>query len=343
LISITDESKVFPGCPNDGEICLSDGSLQIHIDGQVYTQPGDYRVSDDLRIVAFNTWEACARKWYDYEDGIHRHDAYYNNLAVHRRKLLNDTQNQNNQSKWSLWDLWSPHRRSLLSSQTPLEFIRQDREHMVKPAECSPWLEVRTTRDDLFEQQGGWAMVYIETPYARFQVQHRQVSKTRELLEGGGSGAPQDLVVEGMLFEGNQHLCQAHVLDGWLAQTSQSLRDEAPWNGILGETKVLKYNANGDPILLNRNLILIGEDEDYEVGEPFETEFAAKEMMRRLQTLSEQDRLERQAEQVQQPAPRESSSTTTTTRRDGILMSFWNLMLQCFEAFVSSFHGILWR
>ncbi len=73
-----------------------------------------------------------------------------------------------------------------------------------------------------------------------FQVQHQQLKKTRELLEGGGSGAPQDLVMEGMLFEGDHHLYvrHIHVLDGWLAQTSQRLQEEAPWNDILGKTSV---------------------------------------------------------------------------------------------------------
>mmetsp|Transcript_16541 Transcript_16541/g.24403 ORF Transcript_16541/g.24403 Transcript_16541/m.24403 type:complete len:794 (+) Transcript_16541:280-2661(+) len=313
LVSIADESQVFPGCDNtNGEnnhnnnICLSDGSLQIHIDGEIWTAPGDYQISEDLRIIAFNTWDACARKWYDYEEGSQKHDGLYNNAAVHRRHLrrlmetsydTSDSNNNNNNAQkkktWSLLrDLKErrrPRHRSLVSmTQTPLDIIKQDREHMLRPTECSRWLETRTKQDDLFTQTGGWAMVYIVTPHARFQLQHRQVRKTREELEGGGSGGPEDIVVEGMLFESNRHLCQAHVLDGWLAQTSSSLRDESDsWDGILGETQVLKYHDNGEPILANRDLILVGGDADYEVSDPFDTEFTAKQMRSLIRKLGQ--------------------------------------------------------
>jgi len=368
LVSIIDESQVFPGCP-DGQVCLSDGSLQLIIDGETWTQPGDYRVSDDLRIVAFNTYDACARKWYDYEEGHRRHDGIYNNAAVHRRTVrrtrrqvrrvlqrlqqqqqesadtTNTHNNNNNKKKRSFMDYVLPFRnnnnnnqgmnhqqrqrrrktgdistttRSLLSmSQSPLDIIRKNREHMLRPNDCSAWLEHRTKNDDLFTQTGGWAMIYIETPHARFQLQHRQVRKPREVLEGGGSGSHEDIVVEGVLFEGNKHLCQAHVMDGWLEQTSASLREERRWNGILGETKELKRHDNGAPILENRDLILIGpDDSDYEVVEPFGKDFLAKHMNEQIRSLWDEDEQQQQQPRRSTTSPNKNSAAAAGVRDD---------------------------
>jgi len=306
IISIVDEAEVFPGCPNaPHENCLSEGSLQINVDGEYFTKPGDYRMSDDLRIVSFNTWEACARKWVDYNEGIHKHDYHYDNLAVHRRerKLLQQQQQSNNEKEEEEKEIKQPKKSSRLfdissflsskpkksssqfrklrqlgmSSRETLDYLRQMRSFMVSPHECSDWIERRTHHKDLFEQTGGWANVFIETPHARFQIQHRQIQKEREYLENGGSGFEKDIIVEGLLFEGNQHQCQSHVLDGWLTHTSHELKQE-DWHGILGETQTMKYNEAGQPILTNRNRILGGTDDDYRVivGGAFGTEFAAR-------------------------------------------------------------------
>merc|ERR1712226_638843 len=173
-----------------------------------------------------------------------------------------------------------PKRRKLrqlgMSSRETLDYLRQMRSFMVSPHECSDWIEKRTHHKDLFQQKGGWANIFIETPHARFQIQHRQIQKEREYLENGGSGFEKDVIVEGLLFEGNQHQCQSHVLDGWLTHTSHELKQE-DWHGILGETQTMKYNEAGQPILTNRNRILGGTDDDYRViGGAFGTEFAAR-------------------------------------------------------------------
>mmetsp|Transcript_22402 Transcript_22402/g.33858 ORF Transcript_22402/g.33858 Transcript_22402/m.33858 type:complete len:1758 (-) Transcript_22402:89-5362(-) len=283
LISVIDESQTFPGCDNG--VCLSDGSLKIDVDGQTITNPGDYLLSNDLRIIAFNTYEACARKWYEYEEGIHRHDDLYDNAVVHRN--LRHSSPRSFFSNSSIFDWFTRRSRTLLSSKTALQFIRDDRQFMVRPLECSPWLEARTEKDDLFLQSGGWSNVYIETNDARFQIQHRQISKTREELHGGSSYLAEDTIIEGIFFEGSQHTCQAHVLDGWVAHTSHSLNDDN-WYGVLGETKKIKYNNNGSPVLYDRHSILVGSDEDYEVTDAFATEFTAKTLsdeIRRLENL----------------------------------------------------------
>jgi len=254
MISIKDEDRVFPGCSNDSEPCLGLGSLQLTVDGTVYDKPSDYRISNNLRIVAHNTWDACSRKWYDYDKGIHLRE---DEDSIVRR-------------------LWGNRNQKIFSTKDPVDFVRNARQYMVAPHKCSEWIHKRTVNDDLFQQMGGWSTIYIETPVVSFQVEYRQVKKRRS-GNGGGSGLPQDMVINGTLFPGTEKKCISHVLDAWLTHASPDMRRDT-WDGILGETRTLRINDQGYEVLENRELLLMGSDVDYEVGSAFGREFPARDL-----------------------------------------------------------------
>ena len=68
-VAVTDVRKVFPGCMDGSATCLGNGSLRITIDGDTTVAPGDYSLpNSDGRVIAYNTFGACSRKWFDYDD-----------------------------------------------------------------------------------------------------------------------------------------------------------------------------------------------------------------------------------------------------------------------------------
>jgi len=263
IISIIDENQAFTGCKTTG-LCLGDGSLRINVNGNIYDEPGDYKISNDLRIVAHNTWEACSRKWYDYDE------------AMLKRDKEEYTARRLGRTPWRFGH--KTRRLDRMMEKDPINFVMDARENMVAPLRCGEWIQNRMHNNDLFLQQGGWSTIYIETPKASFQVEYRQIQRdTEEIRHGGGSGGPEDLIIEGILFQGDAQKCTSHVLDAWLTHSAPEVRQEE-WNGILGETKTSKVNVDGTVVLENRNILLKGTDEDYEVGSPFSRDFVAKMM-----------------------------------------------------------------
>jgi len=161
MISVLDEGEVFPGCSSSSSpsLCLGDGSLQISVNGATIVEPGDYRLNDEVRIIAHNTFDACSRKWFDFgtNDNVKDED---------------DTKGAKKTKKGS-----TRGARRLNPFKTPLAYLRESRKHMINPAMCSHWLKKRTLNDDLFLQLGGWSSVYVETPNVSFKVEYRQVQK----------------------------------------------------------------------------------------------------------------------------------------------------------------------
>jgi len=268
LLSIKNESEAFPGCSmnNDGVYgaCLGDGSLIIDVDGFVIDKPGDYRISPDLRIVTHNTWNACSRRWFDYDKGAQIRDP---DTGLIRKLFGGDAKKK---------------KKNRRLDRTPIDYVRHAREHMVAPLVCQDWIERRASNSDLFQQVGGWTTIYIETPMISFHVEYRQISKP----SGGGSGLPQDIVVNGVLFPGTKSTCISHVLDAWLTHISPEVKKEQ-WDGILGETRSIKMDEDGTPIRENRNIILQGSDVDYEVTGPFDRNFSAKSFNLEIQRMLE--------------------------------------------------------
>jgi len=144
-IRVIDENEFFPGCPSGPEVCLGDGSLEIVVDGESITSPGDYYSSANggLRVVAYNVDGACSRKWFDFVEA------------------------EGN-------DLFGRPARLLSGNKPPIDYLVEDWETMVNPVACNEWAQDRVQYDDLFLQRGRWSTIHIETPLVTFHVEYRQ-------------------------------------------------------------------------------------------------------------------------------------------------------------------------
>ena len=124
---------------------------------------------------------------------------------------------------------------------------------MLDPEECDSWIKDRIANNDLFDQQGGWATIHIETPMVSFHLEVRQ-------------------------SDPNTSHCTYQSLDTWISHMSKDFVDEE-WRGILGETRTLKRDKEGNPVMYDRQAILdCREDEAYEVDGAFGTSFLAKKI-----------------------------------------------------------------
>lgn len=237
-----DENLFFPGCKG-GTPCLGQGSLEIVVDGNlIIDKPGDYPLSGGSRIVAYNTFEYCARKWHDYDEGLRKRRA---RMRLAGRKLS---------PLPSEHDLEANPGAS--AHQNPMDYVRHYKDKMVNPEGCEPWMAKREANDDLFAQLGGWSTIHIETPLVNFHVEYHQSLQSDD-VEGDGS-------------------CSMHSIDSYVSGASPELAGQ-DWKGILGETRKKKYYEDGTQVLTDRTILLAGKnDEDYEVNGPFGTEFNAR-------------------------------------------------------------------
>ena len=195
------------------------------------SKPGDYRYGSHSRLVAHNTYAACSRKWHDYEISVKKEG------HAHLR---------------------DGGRRMTVSEKKPLQLLSDKKDTMMFAPECLNWIQEREKKNDLFQQQGHWASLYIETPLVSFHVEYRRSNL--------------DIDVE------NQ--CNFQSLDAWMTTVSDTLERE-DWKGILGETKSKLYDADGQQIMSDRQLLLTGEEDvDYEVDGPFGSDFMAARLKR---------------------------------------------------------------
>jgi len=144
-------------------------------------------------------------------------------------------------------------RRVTVQEKKPLELQLEKNKTMIDPEECMVWIDDRKNRNDLFRQKGLWSSLYIETHSVSFHIEYRQSNP--------------DVPIEKQ--------CNFQSLDAWMTTVSENL-DEQSWQGILGETKERIYNKQGQQILSDRHLLLLGkEDINYEVDGPFGLHFDA--------------------------------------------------------------------
>lgn len=146
-------------------------------------------------------------------------------------------------------------RRATTIEEKPIALLANNKAKMISPSECVAWINNRVSSDDLFQQKGHWSTIYVETPQVSFHIEYRR----------SNSYNPQ---------------CDFQSLDAWMTKVLDRV-ENTEWNGILGETRNKVYDFTGAQIKSDRSLILRGkEDSDYEVGGPFQTEFAASQQKR---------------------------------------------------------------
>lgn len=140
--------------------------------------------------------------------------------------------------------------RELKRINAPVDYILQSRGEMIDSEGCQGWLDDRIANDDLFEQSGQWSTVHIKTPLVSFHVEYRQ-------------------------NDGTNGDCAYKSIDAWISDASVTLKEQK-WEGVTGETRYLKYYADGTPITNDRSMLLVGKDDgDYEVDGPTGVEFKA--------------------------------------------------------------------
>ena len=121
------------------------------MNGDTQRSPGDYFSSPDngdngLRVIAYNTYGACARMWHYY--------IIPQQNKIHSQEIRN--------------------RRLSVSQETPLSFLSGSLGKSLDPNICAEWIRERAEYDDLFLHPGGWSSIYIETPLSSFHVEYSQ-------------------------------------------------------------------------------------------------------------------------------------------------------------------------
>ena len=228
---------------------LGNGVLSIVVDEQTINTPGDYRFDDSgIRVVVHNTYGACSRKWYDYDKSIE--------AAATEHKIVEGAATSPSHRRLEAVD--EPVEEAAVDllegndEPSPLDLLLKSQGKMLNPEECDAWISERVTNGDLFDQRGGWATIYIMTPLVNYHLEVRQ-------------------------SDPETSPCAYQSLDTWISHITDELRAEE-WRGIIGETRTLKEDENGNPIMYDRSAILdYSEDEAYEVDGPFGTSFVAKE------------------------------------------------------------------
>lgn len=154
-VEVVDANSFFLGCPKQDSVCLADGSLSLAINGNKVTSPGEYPLQNGGSVIVHNTFAACSRKWFDFDE---------------------------NMSTESLPKMYSDTSSRRLSSRSArqvnaMDLLQQKKGDMIDPDECSGWLNERLGNNDLFSQQGGWATIHVVTPLISFHMEYRQTRK----------------------------------------------------------------------------------------------------------------------------------------------------------------------
>jgi len=122
--------------------CLGEGNLEILVDGESITAPGEYVFGPDgsIRVVAHNTFASCSRKWYDYADKNSATDS--------------DTRS--------------------LSMTSPIKMLFDAEGKVADWKDCKHWILSRQQYGDIYRQLGAWSTIHIETPLVNFHVEFHQ-------------------------------------------------------------------------------------------------------------------------------------------------------------------------
>ena len=139
-VNVVNEYNTNVGCGHgaDKKNCLGDGSIEIVIDGKKTSFGGDYKFLDGSgRILAFNTFSECSRKWYDF-------------------------------------DLDATNKGRSLRSMGVFDVIGGLKKTMINEDVCGQWLAKRVKNGDLFEQSGHYSTIIIQTEDVSFHVEYKQ-------------------------------------------------------------------------------------------------------------------------------------------------------------------------
>jgi hypothetical protein len=151
-VNVVNEHSVNVGCGGNNTNCLGAGSLEIILDGTKMTAGGDYKFKDGTgRILAYNTFYQCARKWYDFEE------VDVPGLKQEKTSLRQD--------------------RSLaVALKNPGVFDVMDdlKDTMIDEAVCEKWIGERKKLGDLFQQGGRYSTIIIQTETVTFHVEYKQ-------------------------------------------------------------------------------------------------------------------------------------------------------------------------
>ena len=148
-VNVVNEWGTSTGCGTEATNCLGNGSLELVIDGSKYVYPGDYQLKDGTgRVVAFNTFYECSRKWYDFD--------------------ITPVE-ENPKSSRSL--------RRLSTFPGVFDVVRDLENTMVNKDVCDEWIAERQAKNDLFHQAGAWSTIIVKTEDISFHIEYKQETK----------------------------------------------------------------------------------------------------------------------------------------------------------------------
>jgi hypothetical protein len=147
-INVVNEHSVDIGCGSDSKACLGAGSLEILIDGQKIVVGGDYQFEDKKsgRVIAFNTFYQCSRKWYDFDV-----------IPEDKFSSLRDSRD-----------------RRLATLPGVLDVVNGLKGTMIDKEVCGKWIADRKQLGDLFDQPGHYSTIIIAMDSVTFHVEYKQ-------------------------------------------------------------------------------------------------------------------------------------------------------------------------
>lgn len=165
LINVVNEKSIDIGCGDGSPVCLGAGSLEMVIDGKKVVAPGEYKLDDGddkstNRVIAFNTFYQCSRRWYDFE--------------------VEPEQNEESRTSSSTTE------RHVRRLETPPAFpgvfdtLEGIKNTVIDRDSCTSWLEDRKSFNDLFQQPGHYATILIKTEEVSFHVEYKQENERCE-------------------------------------------------------------------------------------------------------------------------------------------------------------------
>ena len=144
-VNVVNEFGTSTGCGTGATNCLANGSLELTIDGKKFLYPGDYQFQDGTgRVIAFNTYYECSRKWYDFD--------------------ITPVEDRHN-------------RRSLRRLSTfpgVFDVVKGLEDTMVDKDVCDQWIAERQERNDLFQQPGEWSTIIVKTDRVALHIEYKQ-------------------------------------------------------------------------------------------------------------------------------------------------------------------------
>ena len=133
--------------------CLGAGSLEVVIDGKRHVVGGDYKFHDGTgRIVAFNTFYPCSRRWYEFD--VHHAPTH----------ATDDTMPLPN----------GRHRTTHEPNAEVFDVIKGLKDTMIDKEVCEKWIDDRRKNGDLFQQLGHYTTVVIHTDTISLHMEYKQ-------------------------------------------------------------------------------------------------------------------------------------------------------------------------